>query len=166
MLEQNWVLLTRVPDLIIRGALIARLGEDQIEVYAPERDVIVNLNSTTPNLSLEGYSALFEGYAVYVPKPRLQQAQTILEKFQEEMKPSQSEREDIDHPQRFYSMAVMSLFFPLLTHAVAFYHLALAIRKRQKFKKVKFVLSLLLLLISAFAGWALIAQSFSQWSLF
>jgi hypothetical protein len=105
-------LLTRVQDLIVRGALVARLGEAQIEVYTPDRDVIVNLNSNAPNLSLEGYSALFEGYAVYVLRRNFSEAKEIWARFEEEMyKPSETEIAETDHVHKFYSMAVMSLFF-------------------------------------------------------
>lgn len=147
----DWVILTKVPDLIIRGALINRLGEEQIEVYAPDRDVIVNLNSTTPNLSLEGYSALFDGYEVYVPKQNLERAKKIWEEHQAELyKPSNAET---DHPQKFYSMAVMSFILPIVTHYLAFYHWREGIKKNQKFSKIKIFFSILVMIPSGFLAY-------------
>lgn len=148
--NQDWALLSKLPDLISRGALINLLGEKQIEVYAPDRDVIVNVNPASPNLSLEGYSAIFDGYEVYVARKKLNDAKNIWEEFQKEMyKPSLIET---DHPHKFYSMSVMSFFFPLVTHTLALYHLREGLRKGQKFSVIKVAFSILVLIPSAILG--------------
>lgn len=153
-MNQNWELLTKVPDLVIRGALISRLGEEQIEVYAPDHDVIVNLNSSSPNLSLEGYSALFEGYRVYVDRRQLELAKKVWSDFQTEIyKPSDTPP---DHPHKFYTMSVMSFFFPVITHILAIYHLREGLKKRQKFSKVKIFFSFLIMIPSSILGWYLL----------
>ncbi len=158
--KQNWTLLTKLPDLISRGALVNRLGEDNIEVYAPDRDVIVNLNANTPNLSLEGYSALFDGYEVYVSRTRLDDAKKIWDEFQKEMyKPSVIAT---DHPHKFYSMSVMSFMLPIVTHVLAFYHLREGINKGQKFSKLKLVFSFLVMIPSGFLGWYYLRYLFER----
>lgn len=148
--NQDWALLTKLPDLISRGALINFLSEKQIEVYAPDRDVIVNVNPASPNLSLEGYSAIFDGYEVYVDRKKLNDAKKIWEEFQKEMyKPTVMET---DHPHKFYSMSVMSFFFPLVTHILALYHLREGFRKGQKFSVIKVFFSIFVLIPSAILG--------------
>ena len=111
MQSHDWVLLTKVPDLIMRGALIVKLGESQIEVYAPDRDAIVNVG-TGPNLSLEGYSALFDGYYVYVPRKDLREAQQVWADFQNVVWPADREKPPVDHAAKFYFAAVMSWMLP------------------------------------------------------
>lgn len=144
MNKNDWVLLTKVPDLIIRGALISRLGEKQIEVYAPDQDVIVNLSSTSPNLSLEGYSAMFDGYKVYVDRRSKIEAEKVWKEFELEVnQPSETEP---DHAQKFYTMAVMSFLLPLIFHILAFYQLRLGIKKGQKFSKPKVLFSIFVML--------------------
>jgi hypothetical protein len=50
----------------------------------------------------------------------------------------------------------------VLTHAVAIYHLWWAVKKKQNFGKTKFVLSLLLLIISGALGWVYLKQAYEQ----
>ena len=146
MRDFNWALLTKVPDLIMRGALINQLGEVGIEVYAPDRDAIVNVSST-PNLSLEGYSALFDGYAVYVPATRMPEAKEILQKVMDQhFAKTDSE---VDHAKKFYFAALMSFIVPVILHVMALYHLGQAIRKKQKLKLVKTLFSIFVLVASS-----------------
>jgi len=120
MREINWVLLTKVSNHIERGALIARLGESQIEVYAPDRDAIVNVGSE-PNLSLEGYSVLFDGYSVFVPKSQLAEAQRILEALRAEVA-APSEPVATNPAEKFYFAALWTWLVPGIFHAVALFH--------------------------------------------
>lgn len=146
MRDYNWALLTKVPDLIMRGALISQLGEEGIEVYAPDRDAIVNVSSS-PNLSLEGYSALFDGYSVYVPATRLGESKVILEKVLDQ---AYAKTEDeIDHAKKFYFAALMSFIVPVVLHIMAIYHLVLAIKKKQKLKIGKTIFSVFVLIASS-----------------
>jgi hypothetical protein len=145
MRDHNWALLTKVPDLVMRGALIIRLGEVGIEVYAPERDAIVNVSSS-PNLSLEGYSALFDGYSVYVPATRMGEAKEILIKVEEQAYgPAIGET---DHAKKFYFASVMSFIVPVILHFVALYHLFLALKKGQRLRAGKTIFSIFVLLAS------------------
>lgn len=158
MLNQDWVLLTKLPDLIMRSALVARLGEAQLEVYTPDRDVIVNVSSE-PNLSLEGYSALFDGYEVYVLRRNLSEAQDILKKFEELAWSSASEPIEEDHTRRFYFAAMMSWMLPGILHLVALYQLLQALRKGQRWSKAKFLFSACVLCVSAFV----VIQALLKW---
>jgi hypothetical protein len=158
--KTNWIELTKVPDLVIRGALISRLGEEHIEVYAPDQDVIVNLNSSSPNLSLEGYSALFNGYPVYVDRRDLETAKKVWSDFQVEMyKPTITET---DHFQKFYMMSVTSFIFPIVTHVLAFYHLREGLRKGQKYSVVRVFFSFFVMIPSGFLAWIYLSHVWEQ----
>ncbi len=154
-MNQNWVLLVKVPDLIIRGALIHKLGEHSIEAYAPDRDAIINLSSS-PNLSLEGYSALFDGYSVYVPRLKIEESKQILIEI-ERQRDSLHENE-VDHTKKFYFASVMSFFVPGVLHLAAGYHIFQAIQKKQKFKPTKTIFSFLVLACSAVVLWTAISH--------
>jgi hypothetical protein len=145
MRDHNWALLTKVPDLIMRGALINQLGEVGIEVYAPDRDAIVNVSSS-PNLSLEGYSALFDGYAVYVPASRMGEAKEILSKV--ESQTYGVPEGEVDHAKKFYFASIMSFIVPVVLHVMAIYHLSQALRKKQKLLVGKTLFSFFVLFAS------------------
>lgn len=149
-MEQNWVLLTKVPNLIMRGALIHKLGESQIEVYAPDRDAIVHVGSG-PNLALEGYSALFDGYEVYVAKQKLQDAKEILKEIETQAyAPSEGET---DHAGKFYFSAIMSFMIPVIMHVMAIYHFIQARKKKQKLRVIKTLFSFFVLACTAAIIW-------------
>ena len=149
------MLLTKVPNLIMRGALVHKLGESSIEVYVPDRDAIVNVG-TSPNLSLEGYSAVFDGYSVYVPKPKLPEAQAILNEI--EAQANAPSLEQVDHASKFYFSSVMSFLVPGIMHVIALYHFALAYRKKQTLKFIKTVFSIFVLICSAMVLWAALSS--------
>ncbi len=147
--QENWILLTKTPDLVVRGALVSRLGAQQIEVMAPDRDMIVNWSST-PNLSLEGYSAIFDGYPVFVRRQDLAEAQNILRNFEEENVQVNSEKREVDHARGFYFSALMSLLLPGLMHVIALYHLGMTFQKKQKWSVLRMGASFLLLTMTAY----------------
>lgn len=152
-MEQNWVLLTRVPTLIMRGALVSRLGEAHIEVYVPERDMITQV-SDMPNLSLEGYTALFEGYSVYVQRSDLAKAQEVLKDFEKLAWSQANESPGIDHLSKFYLAALTTWIFPVALHLVALYHFGKALRQRPlRISWGRMVFAWLVFLCSAY--WAL-----------
>lgn len=147
MMDRNWSLLAKIPDLITRDVLVVRLGEKGIEVYAPERDMIVNV-SPSPNFSLEGYSALFDGYPVYVDQGDLARSRQVFEDFQKEI--YQPSLEPVDHTSKFYFACVMTMILPGILHAIALFHLVQALRKKQSFKPAKAIFSALIFVASSF----------------
>ncbi|MFN8790507.1 MAG: hypothetical protein ACK5Y2_03515 [Bdellovibrionales bacterium] len=142
MRDINWILLAKVPDHVMKGALIARLGEARIEVYAPERDAIVNLGSA-PNLTLEGYSVLFDGYSIYVPKGNFQEALGILEIFEKDTwAPREgSARRPSDPATQFYFAALWTWLVPVLFHGIALYHFRNFLRSRTPFSWPKMLMA-------------------------
>lgn len=161
MNHQNWTLLIKVPDLLMRGALVARLGEAQIEVYVPDRDAIVNVG-TGPNLALEGYSALFDGYSVYVPKLQLSEAQDILKNFEAEFF-TNTEKRAVEHASKFYFAAVMTWAIPLVLHVIAVYHFVKAIKAGEKWSYPKLIFSWIIWVITSFAAYYWVSPYLTWW---
>lgn len=134
----NWVLLAKFPDLIQRDSLVSRLGEAEIEVMTPDRDMIVDVGGG-PNLTLGGYSAMFDGYSVLVQKKDLLKAQDILTAF--EPLHLQKSTESPDYMSKYYYSSILSVLAPFVLHSTAFYHLFKAIQLGQFRFTFKFVMA-------------------------
>lgn len=124
----DWKLLTKVPDLVQREALVYQLGQAQIEVYAPDRDVMTVLGSG-PQLGWEGYSAVFDGYSVFVSVKDWTRAQEILKSFQGT--PNSDTASFTDSMDRFHLCAIFTFLLPIILHLAALYHLFWAVKKDQ-----------------------------------
>lgn len=156
--NQDWQLLIKVPDLIQRDFLVNLLGDEQIETMAPDRDVIVSLGGG-PNLSLEGYSALFDGYSVLVLKKDFSTAQNVLKEFE---KTRSIKSTDItDHMAKFHLSAILSFVLPGVLHALALYHLALAIQRRQFKATLQFFFSTFVFLVTSLVILTFLTTRFS-----
>lgn len=134
----NWVLLTKFPDLIQRDSFVSRLGEAQIEVMTPDRDMIVDVGGG-PNLTLGGYSAMFDGYSVLVQKKDLSKAQDVLSEF--EPLHLQKNTDLPDYMSKYYYSSVLSVLVPFVLHLTALYHLFQAVQKGQFQFTFKFVMA-------------------------
>ncbi len=144
--NQDWQLLIKVPDLIQRDFLVNLLGEQQIETMAPDRDVIVSLGGG-PNLSLEGYSALFDGYSVLVLRKDFSKAQDVLGVFE---KTRAIKSTDItDHMAKFHLSAILSFVLPGVLHGLALYHLVLAVQRKQFKTSVQFFFSSFVFIVTS-----------------
>ena len=144
--NQNWQLLIKVPDLIQRDFLINLLGDQQIETMAPDRDVIVSLGGG-PNLSLEGYSALFDGYSVLVLRKDFLKAQDVLSEFEKIR--SVKSTEVTDHMAKFHLSAILSFVLPGVLHILALYHLVLAVQRKQFKASIQFFFSTFVFIVTS-----------------
>lgn len=70
----------RSPNIIERDAIMAYLTSEGVESFTGKRDVIVNL-ANEPNMSLEGYSAMFNGYDIFVSADQKNIAQEKIQQF-------------------------------------------------------------------------------------
>lgn len=141
MNQTQWTLLAKLPDLIQRDALVYQLGENRIEVMAPDRDVIVNLGGG-PNLALEGYSAIFDGYSVLVQTQDLARAKEILNTFYKT--PNSDTPSAVDWMSKFHLSAILSFILPGVLHITALLHLKRAIENKQFSWSLKTVFSMLI----------------------
>lgn len=128
-MEEGRILLCKVPSIIERDALLAALGEAGIGASSPDRDMMINL-AGEPNLALGGYSALFEGYSVFVPAGRETEARSVLAAFRRrDMHLSRSDREPgaeesatLDPAgRRFLACAFFSVVVPVALNVASLY---------------------------------------------
>ena len=134
----NWVFLIKAADLIQRDSLVHRLGEEQIEVMTPPRDMIVDVGGG-PNLTLGGYSAFFDGYTVLVQKKDLLRAQKIVKEF--EPVHLQKSTETPDYMSKYYYSSILTVLAPVVLHFTSFYHLYKAIQLGQFRPSFKFIMA-------------------------
>ncbi|MBX3032458.1 MAG: hypothetical protein KF865_00940 [Bdellovibrionaceae bacterium] len=141
------IVLHRFQSLIERDAFVARLRSLGVPCDAPGRDMIVNLTDQ-PNLSLGVYSALFDGYAVFVPAAAEARARSELANFRRESqlhvvveKPVES---GVDAPgARFLRCTLWSLVVPVVMNLMALYWL---FRSRNVFQLKPFLSAVALFL--------------------
>lgn len=161
-MDSNWILLTKIPNLVMRGALEARFAEAQVETYLPERDAISQVGDT-PNLSLGGYSAFFEGYDVYVRRDQLAQAQTILAEFEKTAYSKPDDKPLVDYLTKFYLASYVSIVLPVLFHIVAFYNLYMAYKSGPvRISWPKMIFAWFVLIMTGYVGFYFVQSYFSR----
>ena len=97
----------RSPNIIERDAIIAHLASEGIESFTAQRDVIVNL-ANEPNISLEGYSAMFNGYDILVDPEQKDRAQEKINSFLKSVqKPSLEIANPQNEEQLFMDQAIL-----------------------------------------------------------
>lgn len=162
-MDHNWILLTKIPNLVQRGALEARFAEAQIETYLPDRDAIAQVGDT-PNLNLGGYSAFFEGYSVFVRRDQLAQAQKILEEFEKTTYSQADHKTGIDYLSKFYLASYVSLVLPVVFHGVAFYNLYMAFKTGPvRISWGKMIFAWVVLIITGSLGYYALRGALHNW---
>lgn len=130
----------RAQSVIERDALMAFLKEEGIVSYTGQRDVIVNLTDHV-NLGLEGYSATFEGYRIYVAQENASVARQLIHRQTMKVRNTTPE-ERIDENaemKKFISGSVFSLMLPGIMNVVALYWLIRALQKKQRTTLFRFL---------------------------
>lgn len=125
-------LLWKAPSLIERDALRARLHGAGIAVEMPERSMSRKISSSTVDLSLDGYSVLFDGFPVYINQDDEPRAREVLAAFQAET--AAVDASDLEAGERIwqkFSFAAMFSFFLPGLFLVATYHLVRAVARRE-----------------------------------
>ena len=118
--------LYKAGGMVERDALIARLRSLGIDALTPERDVSRKVTDSTIDLSLGGYSAVADGFAIFVPEEQFDTAETALGEFLRQARANPAA--DINYWQKYYACALFSLTLPFVMNIFATYHLIKAIR--------------------------------------
>jgi hypothetical protein len=145
-------LLHKAASIIERDALQARLRDAGIESESPARDTSRKVTDATVDLSMGGYSAMFDGFSVLVNESDEAAAQQVLAEFLESTRLEEAPQET-RHWNRFYFTAVFSIPFPFLMSLAATYHLIRAVESREKPALGKLIFALLCFA----AGWGFTA---------
>lgn len=118
--------LYKAGGMVERDALTSRLRSIGIEAISPGRDVSRKVTDSTIDLSLGGYSAVADGFAIFVPEDQFDAAETLLAEFLREARANPVA--DINYWQKYYACALFSLSLPFVMNIFATYHLSKAIR--------------------------------------
>ena len=154
MIEPNdLVLLGKAGSIIERDALLEALRVRGIKAVSPARDMSRKFTPNTVDLSLEGYSAIFDGFSIYVPSRHLEEARHIAQELDQRVRGAQqADKREPDHVQRFFLSCIFSFFVPLVFHITALYHFRQALKKNQSFPRYKTAVAAILWAISLVLG--------------
>lgn len=123
----------KADSIIQREALLNALYNAGIRAQSPPRDISRKVTSTTVDLSFEGYSSFFDGFAIQVQDHEEHQAKEVIQKFLRETNVSlASEKPPVRYLQSFYFCSLFSLMIPILLQALALIYLYKGLRNNEK----------------------------------
>ncbi len=137
--------------MIERDGLLNYLQSNGIEAVSPPRDLSRKISATTVDLAYGGYSAVFEGFAIFVKPEQLAEAQELVKTFEAKMRFNPDPR-PVDYAHKFYLSCLFTVIFPGFLHVMALYHLRRAIQHKAQFNKLKLTFSLILFVATGALG--------------
>lgn len=157
------IIVHRSPNLIERDALLAHLHFHNIAATTGRRDVIQN-PTDNPNLALGGYSALFEGYEIFAPEDRADEAKALIQSYLADVQSSENEETDKFSltkklERRLIVLALLSLALPVLPQIIFIYLFVDARKKNLKPTPSRWIPAVLLLILGGIVSFGLIAQN-------
>lgn len=128
------VLIHKAFNLIERDALLEHLSSKGIQATSAQRDIIQN-PTDNPNLSLGGYSAMFEGYEIFASEEQAERGRQLVSEYLTEIRAKNisepidpySEQKKLER--RFIVLSFLSFIVPLIPQIVAIYLLTTAKKK-------------------------------------
>jgi hypothetical protein len=141
--------LMTAASIIERDAVQARLKAAGIESISPARDMSRKVTNDTTDLSLNGYSTLFDGFIIYVEDSDEAAAQRIVGELAHELEVPRNALEDAPSWRRFYFCSIFSILMPILLTVPAVYHGLRALRSGEKANPLYVALALVCLLLSS-----------------
>jgi hypothetical protein len=167
------VLVYRAQDILIRQAVHNRLEENGIAVFGTDTSINV-VYPNTPNLYLEGVSAVFEGYRVLVAEEHAHRAKALIEELEKELRDTpestlnRREKNGVtfisghqeDYLRRFQLFTLISLFIPVLPIPAAIYYFYKLRQSKQPAKLWKIYVLWMFLILSMGLGFFLYRNLF------
>jgi len=140
-------LLFMASSMMERDALKARLESAGIMVVSPKRDISRKYTENTVDLSYGGYSAVFDGFKIFVEEKDFRLSQEILEDFMKTLK-TESVEGKVEHQylKKFHYFSVASVFVPLVPLLFGLYYFYKGIRNQEKPRVVYTIFSVILYL--------------------
>lgn len=128
-------LLVKAESIIQRDAIMAALKSQGIEPHSAPRDISRKIADTTVDLSFEGFSAVFDGFAIYVDEDNWSAAEKIAKSI---VRTAQKTKEDPGlarggSMRRFYFCCLFTITIPVLFHGLALYHLYNGLKNKERF---------------------------------
>lgn len=140
-MSEQLVEIHRARNVIERDSIMAHLKSEGIDSFTGQRDVIVNLTDHV-NLGLEGYSALFEGYRIYVQAENKDRSQQLIR--QQNLVIQNTPQEPTDENRelnKFVSSCLFSVLLPGIMNLLALFWLVKGLQKHQSLTRVKWTLA-------------------------
>lgn len=128
--------------ILERDALLNELRESDIEVFTGPNDISRKITNETVDLSYEGYSAIFNGFPIFVLEKDESRAKAIVERFLAKAK--SVEPSATSYYRKFFMCSIYSFGFPVLMHILGIYHLVKAVQGKEKIRPGLLVISALL----------------------
>lgn len=129
-------LLLKAESIIQRDAILAALKAANIEATSPPRDISRKMTDETVDLSFEGISAMFDGFAIHVDEGHIEEAQKVAESV---LKTARKTKDDPvlargDSMRKFYFCSVFTMVIPipLLFHGLGIYHLVMGLKNGER----------------------------------
>lgn len=145
--------VVQAESIIQRDAILSALAQAGIEAFSAPRDISRKIADTTLDLAYEGYSAIFEGFAIQVSKDDFARAKEIVDQVLREARLNVVDDDhQVNHMRRFYFCSLFTLTLPIVMHVFAIYHLIEGIKKGEKLRPLYIVFSIGILLFTGFVG--------------
>ena len=148
-MDQKTELIYLAQSIIERDALIQYLADHSIDAFSPSRDISRKFTENTVDLAFEGYSAIFDGFKIFVSPGQKEDALNLLKEFQSTHQEFSSLTEKSSF-QTFSYCSIFSMILPFLMHFYGAINLAKAFRKKERIRVVRLVASLALYIFTLF----------------
>ncbi len=162
-LPNDLVLAHKAKSIIQREALTDALQDSGIEVTSSPRDMSRKVSDDTIDLSLEGYSVFFDGFAMYVKNRDKARADEVIASFMAAVEAADREQNPVgatSYIRKYFFCALFSIMLPILMHGFGLFHLVNAIRAGEKIRPLQFAFASALYLVTLLITVALIIASF------
>jgi hypothetical protein len=126
-------LLYEAQSILERDALMARLQEQGIDVLSPPRDISRKMTENTVDLAFEGYSAVNDGFKIYVIQEHEARAKELLRYFIREQRMHAYDKGiERDPWDAYYRASIFSMMLPLVMNISALYNLFVALKSGRR----------------------------------
>lgn len=155
-------LLLQAESIIQRDAILSALKENGIEAISAPRDISRKIADSTVDLAYEGYSALFDGFAIQVAAQDFDRARQIADGILQKAEAVEKASPPTGSMRRFYFCCLFCVSMPVLFHGLALYHLLNGLKNGEKFHPIFGTMSLLVFLSTGIVvGWVLLSSDLS-----
>lgn len=147
--------------IIQRDAVISALSAAGINAFAETRDISRKITDTTVDLAYEGYSAVFDGFAIQVNEADFDRAKKIADDVLEKARTAVPDKglSEGSAMRRFYFCSLFTLIFPVLFHGLAIYHFVDGFRKGEKVHPIYTACSFVLMAVTGSAIFYLVVTT-------
>lgn len=159
--SDDLMLIFKAQSIIQREALVSALAEENVEATTAHRHMSNRVADGTIDLALEGYSAVFDGFPIFVKERDRVPAQRVIREFLERTGSTEvAERTDASpHLTKFFFCSIFTIILPGIFHVVGAYHLFKGVQAREKISLIRLVAALALFTMTLSLVWLIFKKS-------